>query len=220
MLHRVIVWVILADFDQLFAVVVAAVGMWSTLLQRCPHVHGDAGVGKQGSQGLCLAYCLQGRQHAGQDFEPQIAFVAQAVAAALDHPDFVVEPLDEAERDLVLRPAVGGNGDTRIFLELEVRRIDCRRCGKVKSERLDFLADNPLYTKRFAYYVGRRCRDGTIKDVAAELGLDWHTVKALEMQYMETQLKRAGTPRPRAIGIDEISIRKGQTYRIVVSDLD
>src|SRR5271168_306536 len=91
-LHRVIVWVILADFDQLFAVVVAAVGMWSTLLQRCPHVHGDAGVGKQGSQGLCLAYCLQGRQHAGQDFEPQIAFVAQAVAAALDHRILLLSP--------------------------------------------------------------------------------------------------------------------------------
>jgi transposase len=41
-------------------------------------------------------------------------------------------------------------GDTRIFLELEVRRLDCRNCGKVKRERLDFLADNPLYTKRFA----------------------------------------------------------------------
>ncbi len=47
-------------------------------------------------------------------------------------------------------------GDTRIFLELEVRRLDCRNCGKVKRERLDFLADNPLYTKRFAYFVGRR----------------------------------------------------------------
>jgi len=65
-------------------------------------------------------------------------------------------------------------GDTRIFLELEVRRLDCRHCGKVKRERLDFLADNPLYTKRFAYYVGRRCRSATIKDVAAELKLDWH----------------------------------------------
>ena len=85
-------------------------------------------------------------------------------------------------------------GDTRIFLELEVRRIDCRRCGKVKRERLDFLADNPLYTKRFAYYVGRRCRSATIKDVAAELKLDWHTVKTLDQQYMEAQLKRAGTP--------------------------
>jgi len=111
-------------------------------------------------------------------------------------------------------------GDTRMFLELEVRRICCRRCGKVKRERLDFLADNPLYTKRFAYYVGRRCRDATIKDVAAELKLDWHTVKTLEMQYMQAQLKRAGTPAPRAIGIDEIAIRKGHTYRIVVSDLD
>jgi hypothetical protein len=28
----------------------------------------------------------------------------------------------------------------------------------VKQERLDFLADNPFYTKRFAYFVGRRCR--------------------------------------------------------------
>src|SRR5439155_1730643 len=110
-------------------------------------------------------------------------------------------------------------GDTRIFLELEVRRIDCRGCGKVKRERLDFLADNPLYTKRFAYYVGRRCRSATIKDVAAELKLDWHTVKVLDQQYMEAQLKRAGTPSPRVIGIDEIAIRKGHTYRIVVSDL-
>ena len=37
-------------------------------------------------------------------------------------------------------------GDPRIFLELEVRRIDCRRFGKVKRERLDFLADSPHYT--------------------------------------------------------------------------
>jgi transposase len=110
-------------------------------------------------------------------------------------------------------------GDTRVYLELEVRRVDCRHCGAVKRERLDFLADNPFYTKRFAYYVGRRCRSATVQDVAKELHLDWHTVKALEMQYMRAQLARAGTPGPKAIGIDEISIRKGHTYRIVVSDL-
>ena len=111
-------------------------------------------------------------------------------------------------------------GDTRIDLELEVRRVACRSCGHVKRERLDFLADNPLYTKRFAYYVGRRCRQASIKDVAQELRLDWDTVKTLEKQYMRAQLARAGTPGPKAIGIDEISIRKGHSYRIVVSDLD
>ena len=36
---------------------------------------------------------------------------------------------------------------------------------------------------------------------------------------MRAQLARAGTPGPKAIGIDELSIRKGHTYRIVVSDL-
>ena len=110
-------------------------------------------------------------------------------------------------------------GDSRVYLEVEVRRLDCRTCGKVKREQLDFLADNPLYTKRFAHYVGRRCREAPIKDVAAELKLDWHAVKALDQQYMEAQLKRAGRPGPKAIGIDEIAIRKGHSYRIVVSDL-
>lgn len=56
--------------------------------------------------------------------------------------------------------------DTRIYLDIEVRRVQCRSCGKVKRERLDFLADNPLYTKRFAWFVGRRCRQSTVKDVA------------------------------------------------------
>jgi transposase len=112
-----------------------------------------------------------------------------------------------------------GCGDTRIFLEIEVRRVGCRSCGKVKREQLDFLADNPLYTKRFAHYVGRRCRQATIKDIADELRLDWDTVKTLEKQYMRAQLERVGRPGPKAIGIDEISIRKGHSYRIVVSDL-
>jgi transposase len=111
------------------------------------------------------------------------------------------------------------SGGFRIVLELEVRRVACRRCGTVRRERLDFLADNPHFTKRFAFYVGRRCRQASIRDVATELKLGWDTVKTLEMQYMRAQLKRAGTPGPRAIGIDEISIRKGHSYRIVVSDL-
>ncbi len=36
---------------------------------------------------------------------------------------------------------------------------------------------------------------------------------------MAGQLKRAGMPVPKAICIDRISIRKGHTYRIVVSKL-
>jgi len=104
-------------------------------------------------------------------------------------------------------------------LEIEVRRIDCPRCLKVKQEKLDWLADNPFYSKRFAFFVGRRCRVMTIKDVAHETHLDWKTVKELDKQYMREQLRRIGTPASKVIGVDEIAIRKGHTYRIVVSDL-
>jgi transposase len=90
----------------------------------------------------------------------------------------------------------------------------------VKTEGLEWLADNPLYTKRFAFFVGRRCRQTPIKEVAEELYLDWHAVKELDKQYMRGQLRRAGNPAPRVIGIDEIAIAKGHQYRIVVSDLE
>ena len=66
----------------------------------------------------------------------------------------------------------------------------CRSCQAVKTERLEFLADNPFYTKRFAFYVGRRCAKETIKDVAKELHLNWDSVKELDKQYMRAA--RAG----------------------------
>jgi transposase len=90
----------------------------------------------------------------------------------------------------------------------------------VKREPIDWLADNPFYTRRFAFFVGRRCRETTVKEVADDLFLDWHTVKDLDKQYMREQLRRAGNPAPRVIGIDEIAIAKGHQYRIVVSDLE
>jgi len=87
-------------------------------------------------------------------------------------------------------------------------------------EKLPFLADSPFYTKRFAFYIGKRCSASTVKDIAKEFHLDRKSVKELEIQYMREKLLRAGKPRPRVIGIDEISIRKGHIYRIVVSDLE
>lgn len=89
----------------------------------------------------------------------------------------------------------------------------------VTPERLAWLADNPFYTKRFAFAVGRRCRASTLQDVATEWRLNWKTGKALEKPAMREQLRRVGAPGPTVIGIDEISIRTGHTARIVVSDL-
>jgi len=108
----------------------------------------------------------------------------------------------------------------RIYLEFERWRIKCTHCSSVRIEHLDWLAKNPRYTRRFALHVGNLCRDMTVSRVAEIERLHHSTVKDLDKLYMRQQVALAGTPSPRAVGIDEISIRKGHNYRVIVSDLD
>ena len=55
-----------------------------------------------------LMLFLDLRQHRSKDFETEILFISQSVGASLNHPDFIVEAFDEAQRNLVLREAVRG----------------------------------------------------------------------------------------------------------------
>ena len=111
-------------------------------------------------------------------------------------------------------------GELWIYLAVAVRRVACRTCGRVRQERLDWLAANPHYTNRFALYVGKQCRGASITEVAQDLRLDWRAVKEMDKLYMREQLARAGPIAPAVIGIDELSIRKGYVFRIIVSDLE
>lgn len=107
-----------------------------------------------------------------------------------------------------------------MYLEFELRRVNCRVCGGVKQERLEFLSSNSKFTKRFALVIGDLCRTMSISDVAKRMHLDWHTVKELDKEYMREQLRKVGAPTPQVIGIDELSVRKRHTYRIIVSDIE
>src|SRR3972149_9550671 len=49
------------------------------------------------------------RMHVLSGHQAEVLLIAQAVCPSLDHADLVVEALDEAERDLVVRVAVRGD---------------------------------------------------------------------------------------------------------------
>lgn len=110
-------------------------------------------------------------------------------------------------------------GDREVYLEVQLCRVACPACG-VKNEKLAFLSENTNYTLRFAMQIGGLCRAMSVKDVARRMHLSWHTVKELDKMYMREQLRRAGDPNPKVIGIDEVSLKKRHIYRIVVSDLE
>jgi len=105
-------------------------------------------------------------------------------------------------------------------LDVEVRRVQCPECRGVKTETLAWLAKTGHHSERFAQRIGRRCREASIKSVADEFLLHWDTVKALDIQYMQRQLADNPVKPPRVIGKDEISVRKGHEYRIIVHDLE
>lgn len=113
-----------------------------------------------------------------------------------------------------------GAGGLRIYLDFDYRRVSCPDCG-VRRESLDWLADNPRFTRNFALAVGRDCRTMSLKAAAERHRLSWGAARRLEESYMKDLLAKHPPPkRLRAIGMDEVSIRKGHSYAITVADLD
>lgn len=91
----------------------------------------------------------------------------------------------------------------------------------MKQELIPWLGSSKRTTQRFARAIGRQCREMSIARVAEMHRLDWGQVRRLEIEYMKDLVtKHPPSKHLRAIGIDEVSIRKGHTYAIVVADLD
>ncbi|MCK7498094.1 MAG: transposase family protein [Comamonadaceae bacterium] len=93
-------------------------------------------------------------------------------------------------------------GDTRVYLEFEVRRVLCRRCGEGEAGAARLPGRQPASTPSASPSMSAGAvAVPVIKDVAEELRLDWHTVKALEKQYMRRPARRRPAhpaPRPSA----------------------
>ena len=90
----------------------------------------------------------------------------------------------------------------------------------MKQETLSWLAAGGRFTQRFEDEIGRQCRDMTIKRVAEVHRLGWAQVQRMDKSYMQRLVNQYPIPNDlRAIGIDEISVRKRHRYRVTVSDL-
>ena len=112
------------------------------------------------------------------------------------------------------------SGEMQIYLEFEYRRGNCPECG-VRYEEIPWLSSSHRSTKRFAQAIGRQCREMSVARVAEMNQLSWGQVRRLETDYMEEILKKHPPSKKLcAIGIDEVSIKKGHSYAIVVADLD
>jgi len=110
-------------------------------------------------------------------------------------------------------------GKRRVFLELPVQRVKCRRCGALAQVDVRFAAERRTYTFQFEHYALDLTRSMTIKDVALHLGVSWDVIKDIQKRNLKRRFSRPRLDKLRYIAIDEISIGKGHRYLTVVLDL-
>ncbi|MGK7899074.1 MAG: ISL3 family transposase [Xenococcus sp. (in: cyanobacteria)] len=111
-------------------------------------------------------------------------------------------------------------GGQEVFLRINRRQFKCENCGKPFSEDLDFVRKRKKYTNRYAHWITQQVINSNLLSVAFNNKLTESEVEAMITQVAESllPLQIEGLKR---LGIDEISLVKGQgKFIIVLVDLD
>jgi transposase len=102
----------------------------------------------------------------------------------------------------------------KVWLVIEVHRVDCRRCG-VRTERIDFLDGKHPYTRRFAAAVARDCEDAAVRRVAAKWELSASSARRIDKRSLVAWAKLRRRRPLRQMGVDELFWGKGKCLTIV-----
>ena len=99
------------------------------------------------------------------------------------------------------------------------RRVNCPRCG-VRVEDFPWAEPWARVTTALFNAVAVLARELSWQGTAREYGLNWKSVATIVKRAVQYGLKHRARPPVHAIGIDEVSRRKGQVYLTVVYDLE
>jgi transposase len=111
-------------------------------------------------------------------------------------------------------------GNKKVFLKLNIQRVECKKCGLVRQVELSFADQKKTYTKSFENYVLELCRYMTIQDVAQHLDVNWDTIKQIQKRNLQKRYANPNLDDLTMIAIDEIAVKKGHKYLTVVLNLE
>lgn len=105
----------------------------------------------------------------------------------------------------------------QVELIIETRRVVCPVCGPVR-EAIPWLEPHSRVTSRLADTVCRLAKVMSIKAVACEFHLSWHTVKEIHKRYLRRLHEPIDLTGVTRLLIDEFAIQTGHRYATVVVD--
>jgi transposase len=111
-------------------------------------------------------------------------------------------------------------GATKVWLEAEVARVDCRACAKVRTQLVGWARPRARHSTDFEDTVAWLVQRTDMTTVASLMRCSWEAVQAIAARVTAEKLDTARLDGLVRIGVDEISYRRGHQYLTIVADHD
>lgn len=106
----------------------------------------------------------------------------------------------------------------RCWLEGPVRRVNCRKCDSISTELLPWATADSTFTIPFEDMVGWMVQRLDKTSVSLFMRISWVTVGSIVERAANRYRQPFDPKQLRAIGVDELSYRKGHRYITLVTD--
>ncbi len=111
-------------------------------------------------------------------------------------------------------------GSSKLLLEAQIRRLDCRRCGRVRTEDVPWARPRARHSGDFEDVVAWLAQRTDKTTITRLLRTSWETVAGIVERVVAEQVDTRRLTGLLRIGVDEVSYRKGHRYLTVVADHD
>lgn len=111
-------------------------------------------------------------------------------------------------------------GATKCWLEAEIVRIDCRCCGRVRTEEVPWARPGARHSRDLQDVVAWLAQRTDKTTIAKLLRISWEAVAKIVIDVVAESILDIRLEDLYRIGVDEVSYRKGHRYLTVVADHD
>jgi transposase len=109
-------------------------------------------------------------------------------------------------------------GAWKVIVEAAVRRVDCRGCGRVRTEWVPWARPGARHTTDFENLAGWLAQRMAKSSVAVFMRTTWHTVDGIVRRLVAAGIDDSRLDGLSRIGVDEIAYKKGRKFLTVVTD--
>lgn len=111
-------------------------------------------------------------------------------------------------------------GSSKLWLQASIRRLSCRRCGRVRTEAVPWARPRARMSRDFEDVVAWLAQRTDKTTITWLLRTSWETVAGIVERVVAEQIDSGRLTGLLRIGVDEVSYRKGHRYLTVVADHD